>query len=342
MVMTMNRQLEDLKFTCPKCGTILTNRVFSLLEKITGMKRDDLQNGGLQEIVTTFYAGKVVMKRVHTDIATVEATKEILKQVRELIKPELNEKEKHELENKIKELEGQVAFLQNSIRDQLSKLLYQPFLAGKIQEKQIAKRLKTISPDDEFNTEKSYKEGEDVIALIKSEKKQIGKIVIESKNTKKWNNSFISQIRYYMERENTPFAIIATKTLPDDSANDKMYTLTEDGIWIVRLEYLEIAYRALRDLVTKLEEQKLLSQQKIKDVRKVLETFKEKVISEEYKQKFSNIVELSKTLENMSDRLENYSIEFCEDLDNLAEEIRKNINSIQLINKQILEKFNTN
>lgn len=332
----MELETKKLKITCPQCGAVITNKVYSILEKITGMEKIEMKNGGLQDITTTFYAGRVVMRRVQKEIATVEATKEILKEVRELIKPELDEKEKQKFEKRIEELEDGTRFLQTDIKEQLAKIVYQPVFSGKAQEKQIAKRLKTISPEDEFNTEKSTKEGEDILAVIKIQNKEIGKIIIESKNIKKWTSYCITQIRGYMERENTQFAIVATTVLPDDSANDKMYSITEDGIWVVKLEYLEMAFRALRDFLIKLAEQKMLSQQKFKKLTKAFELFTDTVNSEGYKQKFSNVVQLSKEIEGMSERLGNYSSTFCKDLDDLAENVRKNVMSIQEINSKIV------
>jgi hypothetical protein len=88
----------EINFVCPKCKTILTDRVLAIIEKITGIKKDEFNVGGLQKVITTFYAGEVVMKRVQADMTSFETTKQILKDVRELLKPELNQEEINKLQ----------------------------------------------------------------------------------------------------------------------------------------------------------------------------------------------------------------------------------------------------
>jgi hypothetical protein len=115
---------------------------------------------------------------------------------------------------------------------------------GKIQEVALPKRFKTVASTDEFTLEKSTRGGEDVLAKVKEDNVEIGKIVVESKYVKSWNNSFMEQIKDYMKRESTAFGIIVTTAMPDDTLN---YTAMIDDILVVKAEYAELAYLFMRE-----------------------------------------------------------------------------------------------
>jgi hypothetical protein len=129
------------------------------------------------------------------------------------------------------------------IQQTLSELKGSPLRLGKIEEIRAAKRLKAVSPEDSFTTEKSTKSGEDVTCEVRENKKTVGKIVVESKKVKSWNKSYLEQIKNYMKRENTEFGIIVTTTMPDDSLS---YATWTNGVLVVKMEHLEPAYIFMR------------------------------------------------------------------------------------------------
>lgn len=93
-------------------------------------------------------------------------------------------------------------------------------------------------------TEKSGKSGEAVECAVIERGMQLGKIVFESKKTKKWQGDSIEQIRTYMDKEAAEFGIVATAVLPDDALSS---TAWREGVLIVKLDYLEIAYIFVRE-----------------------------------------------------------------------------------------------
>ena len=155
-----------------------------------------------------------------------------------------------------------------------------PQRVGKIQEMAIAKRLSALKiGQDRFSNEKSTRMGEDIECVVKDNGITFGKVVIESKRVKRWSSAFIDEIKGYMEREDTEFGILATTQMPDDSI---AYTQWEQGVLIVKLEYLEPAYIFVRELLRlktmfEKEHQNKVRQMELKD--QILEAIKNEVTS---------------------------------------------------------------
>lgn len=119
-----------------------------------------------------------------------------------------------------------------------------PQTLGRIQESALAKRLSALKTgQDVMKTEKSLKSGEDVECLVIEGGKEMGKIVIESKRTKRWREEYAEQIRKYMKKENMKFGILATKTMPSDALS---YSVWRNDVLVVDLEHVEMAYLFMR------------------------------------------------------------------------------------------------
>jgi len=154
-----------------------------------------------------------------------------------LLRTLLNEQK----ESLLSDFQKQIAPIQQAVWE----LKGSPQIVGKAQEAAIAKRLSALKTgQDAFSTEKSTKSGEDITCVVRSNEKEDGKIIIESKRVRKWSESFIEQIRHYMERESTEFGIIATTALPDDAVS---YAVWREGVLIVQLDYVEAAYVFIRE-----------------------------------------------------------------------------------------------
>lgn len=239
----------DLEF-CPICGSKIADSGLN----IALMKNlDQLKQEGILE---------------HTLIVAVSIVKTMNDNnpawLRELLQDHIKEIEKNQQEqlreirdHQDKKSKASLQAIQNAHRDILSKLaelLGNPQALGKIQEQRIAKRLSSLKiGEDSFSTEKATKSMEDVECVVKENGRTLGKIVIESKKTKKWSQKSVEQLRGYMEKENTQFGILASSTLPDDALNE---TIWKDGILIVKPQHIETAYIFLRQyliLSTQLE-----------------------------------------------------------------------------------------
>ncbi len=325
---------------CSECQP----KAYRLLANLTGLDMKSLKNGGQYIAKTAFYVGKQIMEVKGTEAINENSARKIafeaIKWLKEnkLASDELQKRELEikELKREIKEKDKRYSTDVSEIREMLAKLTYSPFAMGKMQEKQIATRLKTVAKNDTFTTEKSTKSGEDVLAKVTHQNKEVGAIVVESKNVKQWSNDFVNQTKRYMKKEGTAYAIIATTVLPDDKTNDKMYEITNDGIWIVRLDYLEVAYRALRDLLIKVKDVEIESNKKISDFTKLMKRFKDIVSSQEYQSKFTEIAQKADKLRQMSDRLRDYSKGHCDTLNEIAKNLIENINDLENMNKQAI------
>jgi len=95
----------------------------------------------------------------------------------------------------------------------------------------------------------------DIVAKPKHEGVEIGRtVVFEVKDTQRWSNKFIDQLKKYMEEYHTPFGILATKDLPAES-EIKGFSVSVDrhGIMLIcRYEYGALAYQILRKLLVAL------------------------------------------------------------------------------------------
>lgn len=95
----------------------------------------------------------------------------------------------------------------------------------------------------------------DIVAKPKHDGVEIGRtVVFEVKDTQRWSNKFIDQLKKYMEGYNTPFGILATKELPAES-EVKGFSVSVDryGIILVcKYEYGALAYQILRKLLVAL------------------------------------------------------------------------------------------
>lgn len=212
---------QNLK-KCPFCGAEINQKEENeLLEEISQLK----EKGILQQ--TIFVAVKIVQSMSEKNPVWF---KEALDRQTEKIDKSMERRlrvEGREVLKSIMELKGN------------------PTAMGKIQEEKIAKRLSSLKIGrDRFNTEKSRKSQEDIECIVIEDGIELGKIVIESKRTKHWQEKYLQQIEGYMAKENTEFGILATSAMPDDSLN---YTVWRDGILIVNIDYVESAYIFLRE-----------------------------------------------------------------------------------------------
>lgn len=208
--------------TCPLCGSKLgTNgKPLGNIELLNEMQK--LKEQGV--LTQTMFVAVKVMKSMSDN--NPAWFKEML--------DEQNEDLKDEIEKEIRPLMREISELKGS-----------PQTLGKIQEVAIARRLSAVKMgEDVFTTEKSGKSGEDVECVVIENSTQLGKIVIESKKTKKWQEESVEQIKTYMDKEGTEFGIVATTVLPDDALS---FTAWRKGVLVVKLDYLEIAYIFLRE-----------------------------------------------------------------------------------------------
>jgi hypothetical protein len=128
----------------------------------------------------------------------------------------------------------------------MAELTGSPKQIGKIQEISLIQRLSKLKTTDKLKLEREFKKEEDIESKVIEDKKQIGIIAIESKKTKKWKPEFIEQIKSYMDEKETEFGILVTTKMPDDALS---YTCWMDGVLVVHVDYVELAYLFVREYV---------------------------------------------------------------------------------------------
>jgi len=182
-----------------------------------------------------------------------------------------------------------------------------PTIIGNIQEEAITKRLSSLKiGEDKFRTEKSRKSREDIECIVREDGRELGKIVIESKHTKNWRETYIQQIEEYMEKENTEFGILATSAMPDDALNN---TVWRNGVLVVNVDNIEPAYIFLREYLKlkKALEQEYSTKIKHLEVRdQILEELKNAITSGELDSIIERINKTTLDIDNTISKAENY------------------------------------
>lgn len=184
-----------------------------------------------------------------------------------------------------------------------------PQTIGRMQEESIAKRLSSLKTgEDRFKTEKSNRAQEDVECLVIEDGIEIGKILVESKCTKKWLEAFVDQLKGYMEKENTEFGILATSALPDDALNN---TTWRDRILVVNIDNVEPAYIFIREylkLKKDLEQQYSAKINQMEAQDQILEELKKAITSGELDSIINQINTATLDIENTIAQSENYML----------------------------------
>lgn len=247
--MTQTTKLEN----CPFCGAKLpeSNINKTLLENLDRLK----QEGVLE----------------HTLIVAINVVKTMNDNnpawLRELFKDHLGEMNKSLAEyignddRESRKTVDEIKKVQQKIIETIIGVLGNPQAMGKAQEISIAKRLSAMKiGNDAFSVSNSTKSLEDIECTIFEKNIPYGKILIESKKTKKWSSDYLVQLQGYMKKQSTEFGILATQTLPDDALND---TVWQDGVLIVKPENIEPAYVYLRQFLIMKKELQMKYDQKM-------------------------------------------------------------------------------
>ncbi len=116
---------------------------------------------------------------------------------------------------------------------------------GKVTEVVTIKELKSAFPQDTFTNSKASRGMADIVATVREDGSDSGKVVISVKNEARWGEEFIDQLRRNLQDEGAKWGILVTRVFPADALNDKM-TLSQEGFFLVKPEYAPIAYQAMR------------------------------------------------------------------------------------------------
>jgi len=293
---------------CPICGTKLNgeNENDELLNELDDLK----EKGVLQQ--TMFIAVRIIHSMSESNLVW-------LKEV-------LDEQSSHIKESIQKKMEDEIRPILQSI----SEIKGNPLTIGRIQEEAIAKRLSSLKTgEDRFDTEQSRRSQEDVECTIVENGREIGKIVIESKRTKDWQDGYTEQIKQYMERKGTEFGILATTALPDDALNN---TTWRSGVLVVKPNYIEQAYIFMREhlkLKSALEKEYSARIRQLQVRDQILEELKNAVTSGQLDTIIEHIDTTALSIDSTVSKAENY-------LSRLFKDIKKDTNSIRELTSRLV------
>jgi len=139
--------------------------------------------------------------------------------------------EQHRLE--LLEKEKQLRDMQREI-EELKRRSEQisPQARGDALQYELERVLKSTFPSDEVEVIRRGARGADVIQKVKDEASQLcGTILWESKNTIKWNNSWIGKLKNDQRDQKADIAVLASITVPEDIENFGMI----QGVWVTCL-----------------------------------------------------------------------------------------------------------
>ena len=124
-----------------------------------------------------------------------------------------------------------------------------PNVKGKQAELNLADEIADFFPEDSVNL--LGKSGETDIVLIPRRNSVTSgiEILIESKDTKKWNRSYITTVRKHMEKRNSQYAILCVNTMPSGSNGYLSDHYEEGTIFITKRSNAVMVIGALREIL---------------------------------------------------------------------------------------------
>lgn len=281
---------------CPLCGAELKGeeKKDELLNEVNQLK----EKGILQQ--TMFVAVKIVQSMSDRNPAWL---KETLNQTIQVQREALNQQTGKINDSISKKLTEEMRLILKSIAE----INGNPLAIGKLQEESIVKRLSSLKTgQDRFKTEKSRKAQEDVECLVIENGVEIGKMVLESKRTKKWRDEYLEQTKKYMEREETEFGILATSVMPDDALN---HTIWKDGVLVVDVDYVEPAYIFLREhlkLKKSLEEKYNVQVEQLAARDQVMEKIREAIECGDLDSIINQVIQTTEGIDDTLSKVETY------------------------------------
>ena len=182
-----------------------------------------------------------------------EEQKKIEKQIRDDLEFK-SKKEDLNKEKSIKELKDQIEKIQKerSIENERNKRQIEELaslnaktkseIKGEVQEELIQDYLKRKFPEDTIQEVKKGAKGPDCILAINYKgKKNIGKIYVESKDTKIWNEEWVTKLFNDMQTQGATNGIIVSTSLPKDfDENSGFVNRQGNTITIIKMDYPSI------------------------------------------------------------------------------------------------------
>ena len=270
--------LNNIECTCPQCGAEFTldkaieeralakvQEEFDALndkhvqEKIEAAELNALNKGkelAQKDILAKAKEDREKFDEISQKLVELELAKENALSEKQRLEREQEAKERIALEKQKRELEAQQAHKTRLLEEQISTLTSDVQKAtsraeqasmqsqGEAAELIIEDALKAAFPQDDVVEVKKGQKGADCILVVKNNAgRAVGKINIESKQTKNFSNDWIGKLKNDSISINAHFSVLITTAWPND--NNKAHQ--REGVWVCGFSEYMVLIRALRN-----------------------------------------------------------------------------------------------
>ncbi|MBI2542671.1 MAG: DUF2130 domain-containing protein [Candidatus Aenigmarchaeota archaeon] len=264
---------------------------------------------------------------------------ETIKQTENELKKEYAEKLKHhdEIKHKLLKRENQIENLTKELEAYKSKEKLQPVKMGDKLEDIVADALKRAFPMDDIIPERKGKNEVDIKETVRDGKKILGKILVECKNTQKWNNNWIKTVLAHGKRENTEFLVIVTNAIPNEKfisplgleKEGVLITTPDKSTWVVA--FIRQAIVRTSEAINKLENERERLSRQAEVRQKLLKMIK----SDDFKAVFSACENIQQDVQEIRNRISKVKVE----IDNSTISIEQLVKTITNTNTKFSEAF---
>lgn len=232
--------MSEFEIKCPKCGALVT--ADDVIEKRMHEKEKLYKKKIETDIKEKLEKKDADLEQLQNSLADMQKTK---KEEQDAIKKQAQldagRESKEEIDKVKKNSDIEKRRLQEKL-DAMQEQLEQKSVEvqGEVQEELIEDFIAEKFPDDDLETIKKGVNGADSMLKIKSaDGTLIGKILMESKNTKEFSQQWIQKLLKDMKNQNADVGLIITKALPKtDFPKDQGYKPYEGGlVCVVEFKY---------------------------------------------------------------------------------------------------------
>ena len=166
-------------------------------------------------------------------------------------------------------------------------------IQGEAGEIAIEKSLKKSFPQDFVEEIKKGEIGADCVLQVKNDRGvEVGNILIESKRTKHFSNTWIPKIKKDMISNNAEIALIVTEAMPKE-----IYGRQIEGVWITEFHEYMTLIRGLREALIGIYKQKNIEMHREKKSDKLYNYLTSKEFAQTVEQIISPYIELEKLID---------------------------------------------
>jgi len=244
------KQMDDKdKIKCPHCGKGIDVQVFK--KHLTEIQKEEI----LSAKEEGFNQGKIEARNSKYN----ELQKDIGIKVKNQYKTKLEDKDQTILQ---KEKENQSILEQNKrLKATILEAKKQTEqgsveMQGTVQENIIKSFLEKNFPQDFITPVKKGACGPDCLQTIKDNKVSIGDIMIESKDTKRWDENWVDKLAADMQRKNIQIGIIVSVTLPKDTDGCKYLHNNKIIVCPMNFNILHAIIMATRNMIVNISKTK--------------------------------------------------------------------------------------